>query len=202
MQADYEVVCADNILDPASEELVNRGRQPGNHVQRRFVVLDRAVDAIYGNSIRAYFEHHRVECRYLVMPGGEQCKVMDSVMTVVAALDRFGVDRRREPVISIGGGVLLDLVGVATALYRRGIPHVRVPTTLISLVDAAIGAKTGVNHGAHKNRLGTYQTPTAVLLDRRFLLPRRAASPQRPGRGRQAGHRPRRAAVRTARRGR
>ncbi|MET8090843.1 sedoheptulose 7-phosphate cyclase [Micromonospora sp. NPDC005220] len=169
MQADYDVVCADNILDPASEELVNRGRRPGNHDQRRFVVLDRAVDEFYGNSIRAYFEQHHVECRYLVMPGGEQRKVMDSVLAVAEALDDFGIDRRREPVISIGGGVLLDLVGVATALYRRGLPHVRVPTTLISLVDAAIGAKTGVNHGVHKNRLGTFQTPTAVLLDRRFL---------------------------------
>ncbi|MBM0276140.1 sedoheptulose 7-phosphate cyclase [Micromonospora tarensis] len=169
LQADYEVVCTDNILDPASDELVGRGRQPGTHAQRRFIVLDQAVDAIYGNSIRAYFEHHRVECRYLVLPGGEQRKVMDSVVAVAAALDSFGIDRRREPVISIGGGVLLDLVGVATTLYRRGIPHLRVPTTLIGLVDAAIGVKTGVNHGCHKNRLGTFQSPTAVLLDRRFL---------------------------------
>ncbi|MDG4810776.1 sedoheptulose 7-phosphate cyclase [Micromonospora sp. WMMD1120] len=175
LSADYEVVRTDNILDLASEELVNQGRQPGNHAQRRFIVLDQAVDAIYGKSIRAYFDHHRVECRFLVLPGGEHRKVMDSVVAVATALDSFGIDRRREPVISIGGGVLLDLVGVATALYRRGVPHLRVPTTLIGLVDASIGVKTGINHGDHKNRLGTFQPPTAVLLDRRFLasLPER-----------------------------
>jgi 2-epi-5-epi-valiolone synthase len=169
LPADYDVAFHDDILDPASDALVACGGRPGNHRPRRFVILDQAVDTLYGNRIRSYFDHHHVECGYLVLAGGEHRKVMDSVVTVTTALDCFGIDRRREPVVSIGGGVLLDLVGVATALYRRGVPHVRVPTTLIGLVDAAIGAKTGVNHGAHKNRLGTFQPPAGVLLDRRFL---------------------------------
>jgi 2-epi-5-epi-valiolone synthase len=169
LPADYDVAFGDDILNPASDELVDCGKRPGNHRPRRFVILDQAVDALYGNSIRNYFGQHGVECGYLVLPAGEDRKVLDSVVAVTTALDHFGIDRRREPVISIGGGVLLDLAGVATALYRRGVPHVRVPTTLIGLVDAAIGAKTGVNHGAHKNRLGTFQPPAGVLLDRRFL---------------------------------
>jgi 3-dehydroquinate synthetase len=169
LPADYDVAFRENIFDPASTELVDCGRQPENHPARRFIVVDQAVDAVYGNSIRTYFEHHAVRCRYLTLPGGEHHKVMESVTALATEFDRFGVDRRREPVISIGGGVLLDLVGLATALYRRGVPHVRVPTTLIGLVDAAVGAKTGVNHGAHKNRLGTYHPPAGVLLDRRFL---------------------------------
>ena len=168
-QADYEVVFGDNILHPESTELLSCGSRPGNHNPRRFIVLDRTVDAVYGNSIRDYFEHHGVQCRYLILPAGEPCKVLDSVVTIADELDRFGIDRRREPVISFGGGVLLDVVCVATSLYRRGVPYVRVPTTLIGLVDAAVGAKTGVNHGGHKNRLGTFQPPAGVLLDRRFL---------------------------------
>lgn len=63
----------------------------------------------------------------------------------------------------------MDIVGLAASLYRRSTPYVRVPTTLIGLVDAGVGAKTGVNHSAHKNRLGTYFPARDTLLDRGFL---------------------------------
>nr|WP_307873243.1 sedoheptulose 7-phosphate cyclase [Actinoplanes ovalisporus] len=132
-------------------------------------MLDENVNALHGSRIREYFERHGLECQYVVLPAGEPAKVMDTVLAVVAEFDRFGLDRRREPVITFGGGALLDLVGVATSMYRRGVPHVRVPTTLLGQVDAAIGAKTAVNHGAYKNRLGTFQQPAGVLIDRRFL---------------------------------
>jgi 2-epi-5-epi-valiolone synthase len=94
---------------------------------------------------------------------------MDVVFQVVSALNTFGISRRCEPIIGIGGGVLLDIVGFAASLYRRGIPYIRIPTTLIALVDAGIGVKTGINVGKHKNRLGTYYPPLATLLDRAFL---------------------------------
>jgi 3-dehydroquinate synthase len=94
---------------------------------------------------------------------------MDNVLSVARKLDSFGISRRREPVIAFGGGVLLDTVGLAANLYRRGTPHVRVPTTVIGYVDAGIGVKTGVNFDNRKNSLGSYYSPTAVLLDRRFL---------------------------------
>ena len=167
--ADYEVAFSDNVLDPASHSLIDCAGRSGSHPARRFIVVDQTVDVLYGNSIRRYFARHGVVCGYFVAATGESHKAMESVVAIATALDRFGLDRRREPVISIGGGVLLDVVGVATSLYRRGVPHVRVPTTLIGLVDAAVGVKTGVNHGAHKNRLGTFQAPAGVLLDRRFL---------------------------------
>ncbi|MBG0566348.1 sedoheptulose 7-phosphate cyclase [Actinoplanes aureus] len=167
--ADYEVTFSDDILDRASPELATCGNRTETRSRRRIAVLDESVNALYGTRIREYFEWHGLECQYVVLPPGEQHKVMETVLTVIAEFDRFGLDRRREPVISFGGGVLLDLVGVATSMYRRGVPHVRVPTTLLGQVDAAIGAKTGINHGAHKNRLGSFQQPAGVLLDRRFL---------------------------------
>lgn len=64
----------------------------------------------------------------------------------------------------------MDVVGLAANLFRRGVPYVRVPTTLIGLVDAGVGVKTGVNRGKHKNRLGTYFAPTATLVDPSFLI--------------------------------
>jgi 3-dehydroquinate synthase len=94
---------------------------------------------------------------------------MDSVFRVAEQLDRFGLTRRAEPVVAVGGGVLTDIVGLACSLYRRSTPFVRVPTTLIGLVDAGVGAKTGVNFGPHKNRLGTYHPAVETLLDPSFL---------------------------------
>ena len=90
-------------------------------------------------------------------------------------LDAFPIHRRDEPIIAIGGGVLTDVVGFVAGSYRRGLPYVKVPTTLMGYVDASIGIKAGVNFNGHKNRIGTFAHPQKVLLDRSFLktLPRR-----------------------------
>jgi 3-dehydroquinate synthase len=80
-----------------------------------------------------------------------------------------GLLRRTEAVIAIGGGVLLDIVGFAASMYRRGIPYIRIPTTLMGQIDAGIGIKTGINYADHKNRLGSYFPPVAALIDPAFL---------------------------------
>ncbi|MEK8172831.1 hypothetical protein NKH77_38905 [Streptomyces sp. M19] len=77
------------------------------------------------------------------------------------AMTEMGILRRTEKVLAVGGGVVLDVAGFAASMYRRGVPYVRVPTTLLGQVDAGVGVKTGINHGQHKNRLGTYYAPRA-----------------------------------------
>merc|ERR1712048_320367 len=72
-------------------------------------------------------------------------------------------------VIAIGGGVCLDLVGMAASLFRRRTPYIRVPTTSLAYVDASVGAKNGCNFLGSKNRLGTYVPPCAALLDSSFF---------------------------------
>ncbi|MCG8928226.1 sedoheptulose 7-phosphate cyclase [Lentzea sp. CC55] len=119
--------------------------------------------------MRQYFEHHGVTCEIMVVQAGEVRKEIDVVLRFVERLDAFGIDRRREPVIVVGGGVVMDIVGLAASLYRRGTPFIRVPTTLVGLVDAGVGVKTGVNFNGHKNQLGTYSAATLTLLDRGFL---------------------------------
>jgi len=71
--------------------------------------------------------------------------------------------------------VITDLTGFVAGTYRRGVPHIRIPTTLMGYVDASVGIKTGVNFNGHKNRVGAFAPPAMVLLDRSFLrtLPRR-----------------------------
>lgn len=98
---------------------------------------------------------------------------MDAVDTILEELCRFGL-RRREPILAVGGGVLLDIVGMAASLYRRGVPFVRVPTTLLALVDASVGVKNGVDYcscsmGPQKNRVGTFYAPVGAFLDKSFI---------------------------------
>ncbi|CAN0533560.1 unnamed protein product, partial [Laminaria digitata] len=106
-------------------------------------------------------------------PRPQANKRMEAVDTILEELCRFGL-RRREPILAIGGGVLLDIVGMAASLYRRGVPFVRVPTTLLSLVDASVGVKNGVDYcscsmGPQKNRVGTFYAPVGALLDKSFI---------------------------------
>lgn len=83
--------------------------------------------------------------------------------------------RRREPFLAIGGGVLLDIAGMGACLYRRGVPFVRVSTTLLALVDASVGVKNGVDYccgitdETYKNRVGSFYAPTSCLLDNSFI---------------------------------
>ncbi|MFI5529581.1 sedoheptulose 7-phosphate cyclase [Kitasatospora sp. NPDC051853] len=161
----YQVAFTPQILGPANPALAHAGAPAG----RRLVVVEETVHRLYGHRIRGYFEARGLEVELCVLPAHEQVKTMDSVFLVAERMDRFGVSRRHEPVIAMGGGVLMDVVGLACSLYRRSTPFVRVPTTLIGLVDAGVGAKTGVNFGPHKNRLGTYHPAAVTLLDPAFL---------------------------------
>ncbi len=165
----YDVCMVDGLLDPGNRTLIEAGTTNRTDRPRRLIVVDANIHQLYGLSIRRYLDHHNCHYELCVLRVSEESKTMDAVFTVVRELNSFGISRRHEPIIGIGGGVLLDIVGLASSLYRRSTPYVRVPTSLIGLVDAGVGAKTGVNFEHHKNRLGTYFPSTVALLDRSFL---------------------------------
>lgn len=165
----YEVVLSPGLLNPSNPTLATAGVPEEARPGRRLVVVDATVHALHGARISAYFTQQAVEHEVCVVDAHESVKSMDTVFEIVASMDAFGISRRREPVIAIGGGVLTDLVGLAASLYRRSTPYMRIPTTLIGMVDAGIGAKTGVNFRQHKNRLGTYHPSAVTLIDREFL---------------------------------
>lgn len=162
----YELRNVDDIFDPQSHALLSVGRRNDG---RRFVVVDACVYQYHGRRIAEYFRHHGINAGIKVFPGGEDGKTVDAWQEILRALDSFPIHRRDEPIIAIGGGVLTDVVGFAASTYRRGVPHIKVPTTLMGYVDAAVGIKTGVNFNNHKNRLGSFEPPRAVFLDRQLL---------------------------------
>ncbi len=109
-----------------------------------------------------------------LLPAGERCKTLRSVARIYDAALSFGLERS-STLIALGGGVIGDMVGFAAATWLRGIPWVQVPTSLLAMVDAAIGGKTGVNHPGGKNLIGAFYQPRLVWMDPTVLqtLPRR-----------------------------
>ncbi|MDL1909756.1 sedoheptulose 7-phosphate cyclase [Chloroflexi bacterium CFX6] len=169
---EYEVITASNLFHPQNWALLSAGRIED---ARRFVVVDSNVEKHHAAAIRGYFAYHHVEAKIVAFPGGEESKTLDRYLALARELDTFPIHRRDEPIIAIGGGVLTDLVGYVAASHRRGVPYIKVPTTLMGYVDASIGIKTGLNFNGNKNRLGAFHAPQTVLLDKSFLktLPRR-----------------------------
>lgn len=169
---EYEIVNAPGLFEPGNPALLTEDRPGGG---RRFVVVDGNVARLYGEKIRAYFAHHQIEAKIVIFPGGEENKTVDSYLGILYELDSFPIHRRDEPIIAIGGGVLTDVVAFIASTYRRSVPHIKVPTTLMGYIDASVGIKTGINFNGHKNRLGSFEPPVRVLLERAFLktLPRR-----------------------------
>ncbi|HEY9750208.1 MAG TPA: sedoheptulose 7-phosphate cyclase, partial [Allocoleopsis sp.] len=98
----------------------------------------------------------------------EPDKTLETFATIVDAFCRFNL-LRKEPVLVIGGGLVLDVTGFACAAYRRSTNYIRIPTSLIGLIDAGIAIKVAVNHGKLKNRLGAYHAPKEIFLDFSFL---------------------------------
>jgi 3-dehydroquinate synthase len=136
---------------------------------RRFVIIDEVVFSIYGEQLEQYMQHHGVECEILPLPTCEPNKSFNLVFQIVDRLEKFRLNRRQEPIIAIGGGVCLDVAGLAANLYRRNTPVIKVPTTVMGAIDASIGIKTAVNFHGKKNKLGTYSAPLAVFIDKTFL---------------------------------
>jgi 3-dehydroquinate synthase len=169
---DYEVINCLDIFSLDNDALLSVGRRKD---ARRFVIVDSNVERYFSVQIRDYFDHHNMDARVLVFPAGEENKSVDNYLWLLRELDKFPINRRDEPIIAIGGGVLTDIAGFVAGSYRRGVPHVKVPTTLMGYVDASIGIKAGINFNNNKNRLGAFEPPKRVFLDRKFLktLPHR-----------------------------
>lgn len=163
---EYEIIATNDLFDPRNTAILYPNKSQHHH---RFIVIDENVDVLFGDRIRAYFNHHGVVSKVCVVKSGEEHKTIEQYFRIANELDDFPIHRRDEPIIAIGGGVLTDVAAFVAATYRRGVPHIKVPTTLMGYVDASIGIKNGINFNEHKNRLGGFEPPKKVFLDKSFL---------------------------------
>jgi 3-dehydroquinate synthase len=154
----YRVTIAPGLIDRVGE--IVRERAPAHHYA---VVTDDEVGPRYVDRVRASFG--RVAPPLVItIPSGEAQKTRETWARVTDALLAEGLGRD-SAVVALGGGVVGDLAGFVAATFMRGVPYVQVPTTLLAMVDASIGGKTGVDTAAGKNLVGAFHQPSAVLAD-------------------------------------
>jgi shikimate kinase / 3-dehydroquinate synthase len=128
------------------------------------IVTDSNVERARGAAIDAALRPLGLTTTRVTMPPGEQHKTLSSVSAIWDAALGAGVDREAV-VVAVGGGVVGDLAGFAAACLLRGVRFVQVPTTLLAMVDASVGGKTGCDHPVGKNLIGAFHQPSAVVAD-------------------------------------
>ncbi len=142
--------------------------------RRYIIVTDSHLHNAEGEAMLAIFKRRGLTADLVSFPAGEGSKTRRVRDEIEDAIIDLGAGREAA-LVALGGGVVGDLVGFVAATFNRGIPYVQVPTTLIGMVDSAIGGKTGINHRAGKNLIGAFHQPAAVYIDVDYLkgLPER-----------------------------
>ena len=149
----YDVVVAPGALADAGAVLAG--------VRRVAIVSQAEVADRYLGALRSGVEG---ECEVFLMGDGEEAKTLATIEDLCRRFAAWGL-LRGDAVIALGGGVVGDTAGFAAATYHRGIPVLQVPTTLLAMVDAAIGGKTAVNLPEGKNLVGAFHQPVGVIAD-------------------------------------
>jgi 3-dehydroquinate synthase len=171
----FDVVFTRDLFDPKNQTITETLPQTG-HAARASVFIDENVAKHWPDLIdrvQAWCEANpnvlKLVSRPMVVPGGEAVKNdLLFVQRMTHQFQRFQLCRHSY-VIAIGGGAVLDAVGLAAAVWHRGIRLIRVPTTVLSQNDSGVGVKNGVNLDGVKNLIGAFAAPYAVLNDGNFL---------------------------------
>lgn len=138
---------------------------PGDKV---LVVTNVTVGALYLDRLCSTLAPSGKSVYTIVLPDGEEYKSVACLSQIWDACIEHRLDRK-STLIALGGGVIGDITGFAAATYVRGVPFIQIPTTLLAVVDSAVGGKTAVNHSRGKNMIGAFYQPSAVIVDRKTL---------------------------------
>ncbi|MBU4301352.1 MAG: 3-dehydroquinate synthase [Actinobacteria bacterium] len=154
----YTVFVGDGLLGGAGELLVE------DSWRRALVVTDDNVGPLYADTVTGSLRRAGLEVASISIEPGEGSKSVHKAFELLDFLTGSGM-RRADLLVALGGGVVGDLAGFVASVYKRGVPVLQVPTTLMAQVDSSIGGKTGVNLPRGKNLVGTFHQPVAVICD-------------------------------------
>jgi|GEM_PF-6197500 len=128
-----------------------------------FFVIDQVIESLHGSAIRRYGKKRLNMIGEFICAGTEAEKTITMAENICCAAFAAGL-RRDGLIVAVGGGVTLDVAGFVASIFRRGVRYVRIPTTLIGLVDVSVGVKQAVNAFGTKNVLGSFYPPLACVL--------------------------------------
>lgn len=137
--------------------------------QQVMIVSNTTVAPLYLTTYVAALEALGKKVATCILPDGEKYKNIEYLNLIFDALLEAGFNRDAT-VLALGGGVIGDMAGFASACFQRGVYFIQVPTTLLSQVDSSVGGKTGINHPLGKNMIGAFQQPKVVLADMAQLV--------------------------------
>ena len=137
-------------------------------MQNPVIVTDKNVARFHGETVMSSLHRSGFSPKMIVVPAGEASKNLETIQKLWHGFLEHGLDRK-STVIALGGGVIGDMAGFAASTYMRGISWIAVPTTLLSMVDASLGGKTGFDLPEGKNLIGSFYPPKLVLADPQLL---------------------------------
>lgn len=160
----YDVAIAPGGIDHLGSWIEERVLPQRKLGKRMVVVSNPQIFKHYGAQAIASLEQAGFVVESCILPAGERYKTLTSIQKIYDVAQAHHLERS-STLVAIGGGVIGDMVGFAAATWLRGIHFIQVPTSLLAMVDASIGGKTGVNHPKGKNLIGAFHQPRLVLID-------------------------------------
>jgi 3-dehydroquinate synthase len=150
-----------------SESIFRKILQEDYANSKKIILTDETVNDLWVQDLTSnYVELSKAEI--IQIPSGEEYKTIEVCTQIWEALSEYEVGRN-DLIINFGGGVITDLGGFVASLFKRGMHFINIPTTLLSMVDASIGGKTGVDLGSYKNQVGVFSDARHVFIDDRYL---------------------------------
>ncbi len=170
----YTIAIAPEILDNIGTWMTEKLEPPGGYPgfrplgRKALLVSNPTIFKHYGDRVLQSLTLAGFSVATVILPPGERYKTSATLQKIYDAALGHKLERS-SVMVALGGGVIGDMTGFAAATWLRGISVVQVPTTLLSMVDASIGGKTGVNHPQGKNLIGAFHQPRLVLIDPQVL---------------------------------
>ncbi len=155
----YNIIIGANIL-----------KSLGRHIAKlrigsdAYIITNAYLKRKYGGKLNKALKKARLNLKFRLVPDSEKSKSIETVSSIIRDITRYD-KKRRVFIIAFGGGVIGDLSGFAASVYKRGIPYIQVPTTILAQVDSGIGGKTAVDLSEGKNLVGAFYQPRLVYSD-------------------------------------
>ncbi len=159
----YQIINGFNILEHA-----------GKHIKRlslgadAYVITNPLIQRLHGKRLARALKKYGIKATFTTVADSEKSKSLKTCSSVIRDLAKFD-HKRKVFVIAFGGGVIGDLAGFIAAIYKRGVPYVQIPTTLLACVDSSIGGKTAVDLQSGKNLVGAFYQPRLVISELSLL---------------------------------
>lgn len=159
----YNIIVGFNIINSLGKILTKLGIGPD-----AYIITNTPIKNRYGQTLNKILKESRFNVRFKIIPDTEKSKSIETSASVIKDIAHFDL-KRQIFIVAFGGGVVGDLSGFVASIYKRGVPYIQIPTTLLAQVDSSIGGKTAVDLLEGKNLVGAFYQPRLVFSDVMFL---------------------------------